>query len=317
MHNGNGIGFLQKLKSVVGFYFSIQDIDEHYVLKLFGAKICLKHKIKVTLPDLKESGVTEQKRDKKLIVSLTTYPARINSVYKTITTLLNQTVKPDEVILWLAKEQFPNMVLPENLTNLEKFGLKIKWCDEDIKSFKKLVPALMEYPEDIIITVDDDYYYDRRLVEELYNAHLQNPECIFARQAFVVRKKDNEFYLKSRRYIYDETYLPSFLNEPVGCGGVLYPPSGLHKNVTNTKQFMAEVPTHDDLWFWSHALRNNTKIAVIKNGYKLKNIETEGSQADALWQKNMINSSSNVGMTGKEALNKLCGMFPEIVEKLK
>ena len=313
-NDGARLTLFQELKSMAGFYFSLQDIDEHYVLKIFGIKICIKHKTDVKLPVLQETGVTQKKRNRRLIVSLTTYPARINSVYKTITTLLNQTLKPDEVVLWLAREQISS--LPDNLTKLKDFGLKIKWC-KDIKSFKKLVPALEEYPEDIIVTVDDDYYYDSRLLEELYNAYLKNPQYIHARQAFrVCRAGKGEFCLKPRSYIYDKSYLPSFLNEPVGCGGVLYPPSSLHKNVLNSNQFMREVPTHDDLWFWGHALRNGTQISVIPDGYKLKNIVVEGSQNDSLWHKNMINSTESVGMSGKDALNKICGLFPEITTML-
>ena len=300
--------FLQLLKSRIGFYFSLQDIDDHYVLKIFGAKVCIKHKTEP--PAVQVCGIREHKRKRRLIVSLTTYPARIHLVHKTIETLLNQTVKPDEIVLWLAREQFSS--LPDGLTELEKFGLKIKWCG-DIKSYKKLIPSLIEYPDDIIVTVDDDYYYDTRLLEELYNEYLKNPKCIHARQAFLVKKAgQKELCLQARNYIYDKSYLPSYLNEPVGCGGVLYPPASLHKNVLNAEQFMKEVPTHDDLWFWGHAVRNGTPISVIPNGYKLKNIVIEGSQSDSLWHKNMVNSTENVGMTGKEALNKICTLFPEI-----
>ena len=85
----------------------------------------------------------------------------------------------------------------------------------------------------------------------------------------------------------------------------------------NKEQFIKEMPTHDDLWFWGHAIRNNTKINVIKGNYKLKNLVIDGSQEDSLWQKNMINSTSTVGMTGRQALNKVCSLFPEIREKLE
>ena len=62
-------------------------------------------------------------------------------------------------------------------------------------------------------------------------------------------------------------------------------------------------------------IRRKEKINVIKNNYKLKMYIVEGSQEDALWQKNMINSTSTVGMTGKQSINKLRNMFPEVKEK--
>jgi len=40
-------------------------------------------------------------RQSRIIVSLTTYPARINSVWITVSSLLQQTMKPYKVILWL------------------------------------------------------------------------------------------------------------------------------------------------------------------------------------------------------------------------
>lgn len=312
------VGFLQNLKSVLAWWFSVNDIDEHYVIKIFGIKICKKHKVNVDFKEVTEYGVTTEKRTSQVIVSLTTYPARINIVYKTISTLLQQTVKPDRVVLWLALPQFPDKNLPENLTRLQEFGLEIKWLENDIRSFKKLIPALREYPNDIVITVDDDNYYDERLVEFLYNSYLESPEYIHARQAFVVKQDlKGSLVMKARNYVYNSTYLPSFLNEPVGCGGVLYPPHVLDENVMNEEQFMKEVPTNDDLWFWAHALIKGTKINVIKNNYKLKNIEIAGSQADSLWQKNMVNSTSTIGMSGKDTINKLKNMFPEINERIK
>lgn len=309
------VSWFQNLKSILAWWFSVNDIDDHYVIKLFGIKFCKKHPTVVNFKEVSEIGVTTEKRTPQLIVSLTTYPARINVVYKTISTLLQQTVKPDRVVLWLASPQFPDKKLPDNLTRLQEFGLEIKWLENDIRSFKKLVPSLREYPNDIVITVDDDNYYDSRLVEYLYNSYLEIPNCIHARQAFVVKHdKNGKLFMKARNYVYNSTYMPSFLNEPVGCGGVLYPPHVLNENVLNEEQFMKEVPTHDDLWFWAHALINGTKINVIKDNYKLKNYIIEGSQEDALWQKNMINSTSNIGMTGTDSINKLSDIFPKIKE---
>jgi len=309
------VSFFQDLKSNLAWLFSMQDIDEHTVIKLFGLKICKKHKVKFDFKEVNEIGVTIEKRTPKLIVSLTTFPARINLVYKTISTLLQQTLKPDEVVLWLADEQFPNRELPKNLTHLQEFGLSIKWC-EDIKSFKKLIPSLREFPEDIIVTVDDDNYYDKRVLEFLYNSYLKNPKNIHARQAFRV-KSDNDFKLSinARNYVYDSTYLPSYLNEPVGCGGVLYPPHCLHLDVLNEEVFMEIIPTNDDIWFWAHALMNNTKIEVIKDNYKLKMFVIENSQEDSLWKRNMNNTT--IGLNGNDAVNLMKDKYPEIKQNLE
>ena len=80
-----------------------------------------------------KAGISE---DGPVIVSLTTYPGRIDQVWKTISSLLNQTLKPKRVILWLAKEQFPAGKLPESVQRLTTRGLEICYC-EDLKSHKK------------------------------------------------------------------------------------------------------------------------------------------------------------------------------------
>ena len=308
------VGFVQNFKSFMSSFFSVQDIDDHYVIRIFGIKFCKKHPVDFMFREVIESGINPNKRTPRLIVSLTTFPARIDTVYKTITTLMQQTLKPDEIVLWLADSQFPDRKLPDNLTRLEQFGLSIKWC-EDIRSFKKLIPSLIEYPDDIIVTVDDDNYYDPRLLEFLYNSYLQNPECIHARQAFRVKYDDNfKLSIKSRSYVYDNSYLPSFLNEPVGCGGVLYPPHCLDKNVLNKEQFTKIIPTNDDIWFWGHALKKGTKIKVIKGNYDLKMFVVENSQEDSLWKKNMLNTT--VGLNGNDAVNLMCKTFQEAKENL-
>lgn len=309
------ISLLQKIKSFLGFWFSILDIDDHYVIKIFGIKICKRHKVDLVFNEINSLGVTEQKRTPKLVVSLTTYPARINTVYKTISTLMTQTIKADEIVLWLAEEQFPNKELPENLTRLQQFGLSIKWC-ENIMSFKKLVPSLREYPEDIIVTADDDIFYPENYLENLYSSYLANPEYIHANRAFVIKKdKYGKYLIKSRNYFYNKTYLPSFRNEIMTGYGTLFPPHSLNLEVLNSETFMKLMPTNDDCWFWGMAVKNNKKIMVNENGYKLKLMIDQTVQSDALWKKNMLTSTE--GLNGKYAVNLLCEKFPEIRENLE
>ena len=84
-----------------------------------------------------KSGVNvTERRECRVIVSLTSFPTRIHIVVYTIETLLSQTFKPDLVVLWLAKEQFPRREdnLPRRLLNLRKYGLIIRWY-HDIRSF--------------------------------------------------------------------------------------------------------------------------------------------------------------------------------------
>lgn len=62
-----------------------------------------------------------------LIVSVTSYPARIKTVHKTIESLLAQTLQPRKIILYLANNQFPHQTLPNNLTQLIRGGEYLKF----------------------------------------------------------------------------------------------------------------------------------------------------------------------------------------------
>ena len=107
------------------------------------------------------SGITENKRDVKIIVSLTSFPERMEDIQYTLYSLLNQEFKPDELILWLSQEEFPNKEkdLPQVVLKFRENGLQIKWC-ENLYSYKKLIPTLKEYKNCncIIVTADDDIY---------------------------------------------------------------------------------------------------------------------------------------------------------------
>lgn len=309
---GYKLGLLSNLRSKLDTLFSFRVVDDHYIVRLFGLKFCKKFPYSYEFREVSETGITLEKRNPRVIVSLTTFPARINIVYKTISTLLQQTEKPDEVILWLANEQFPTKELPENLTRLQEFGLTIKWCD-DIRSYKKLIPTLAEYPNDIIVTVDDDYYYDKDLIKTLLSEHKKYPNCIIGGRAMIlVRKADGSYRLRRRSYIYDDSYLPSFLNPFIGFGGVLYPPKSLHSDVFDREKFMKIIPTNDDAWFWINAVRNRTKFVPCKDSYKLKYYTIEDSQSVGLYQVN--DSKSQVGLSGEAAANYFLKTYTDAKE---
>ena len=105
-------------------------------------------------------GIDEDNKDEEIIVSLTSFPERMEDINYCIYSLLTQSLKPNKVVLWLANEEFPNKEkdLPKSLLDLKKNGLTIKWCD-NYYSYKKLIPSLREYPDSCIVTADDDFYY--------------------------------------------------------------------------------------------------------------------------------------------------------------
>ena len=250
---------------------------KYTIKRCYDKVIKFSSKIKGRDNSLTKWGLSEAKRSPRIIVSLTSYPGRIETVYKTIQTLLSQTMKPDKVVLWLAKEQFPQKErnLPKNLLKLKRNGLSIEWC-EDLRSYKKLIPSLRNYPEDIIVTADDDAYYDEKWLELLYLSYTKERNLfIHCHRITKFFCPDGEYHIISAsKSVYTQ---PTYLHKLVGLGGVLYPPHCLHEDVFCVEKFKKFAPTNDDIWFWLMAALNGTKVKVIENNIPIPRT-VEGSQ---------------------------------------
>lgn len=87
--------------------------------------------------------------DAPLILSLTSYPPRFRTLARSLRCLLNQSVSPDRLILWVAEAD--HAFLPSNVHKLERQGLEIRTCP-DWRSLKKIAPTLMAFPDAYIAT---------------------------------------------------------------------------------------------------------------------------------------------------------------------
>ncbi|WP_244816420.1 hypothetical protein [Caballeronia sp. Lep1P3] len=208
--------------------------------KAFYATIllCL-GKLDADASDLKSAGIDCVARSKfdifselfgrDVIVSLTSYPARICAVAETVRSLMVQSFKPEKILLWLAKEQFPGGEedLPPQLLQLKSEKFSIGWC-EDIGPYKKLIPTLARYPDNIIVTADDDILYEPSWLAQLMTTHIQEPGAIVCHRAHRVSLADSgnfDSYGAWDKCIQRGT--SSFDYIFTGCGGVLYPPGSL------------------------------------------------------------------------------------------
>jgi hypothetical protein len=218
-----------------------------------------------------------------LIVSLTSYPARFGTLYLTLGCLLDQTVKPDRVILWIAHDDM--LRLPPAVRALEKAGLEIRACD-DLRSFKKLVPALEAFPDAFIVTADDDIFFRRNWLEELVDGF--EPHVIACHRAHRMKRSANgnlEPYLDWEFDVQDSAARkPSTDIMPTGGAGALYPPRSLDVRVTDRELFLRLCPTGDDLWFYWCARMAGTKHKKV--GGKMRIVTRAGSQDSALWAAN-------------------------------
>ncbi len=252
----------------------------------------------------------------RIIVSLTSFPAAIHLAPEAIRSVLRGTVKPDKVVLYLTASQFPHGVLPAEIEALkaEYPHFEVRFWQQNIRSYTKLIPALHDFPDDWIVTVDDDIRYPRRMIEQLLATHKKYPEAIIAHNIRHIRTDargelrryfDWKRY-KPRRYLWT-SLKPNYENLLFGAGGVLYPPRPFDPAMLDPELFLAMAPTVDDVWFWAAATAGGTKVAPVPFGYW----NMEGLDKPREIALSTINTHSGVDVN-QQAVRAILERFPLI-----
>src|SRR5204862_5333790 len=147
---------------------------------------------------IRETLATSPSRDvRRVIVSMSTVPDRINNLRPTIRSLLRQTRPPDEIVLAIpefsVREQRPYLV-PEYISRLPR--VRILHCGKDWGPATKFIPVVQEERtaargNTLIMVVDDDRIYPRTALESYlyYNGQLPNAALCF-RGAAMPRSMD-------------------------------------------------------------------------------------------------------------------------------
>jgi len=229
--------------------------------------------------------------DDTLIVSLTSYPARISKLWMVIKTLLNQKLVDNfKVILWLSENQFPKGLdsLPKSLTNLIDKGLDIRFVSDDLKSHKKYYYAFKEYPNNIVVTVDDDVLYSPILLRTLLDAHDKYSDCVICNRGIKINKEKS--YRNWDKV--DNFMIPVSSIMPTGIGGVLYPPHCYNNNIFNIEAIKSTCINGDDLWLNFMCRLNGTK--VVHTGVRFGFITVLSSQETALCIENVNHDKNDI-----------------------
>lgn len=264
----------------------------------------------------KKAGID---KNSQFIISLTTFPDRIGTVWITISTLLDQIEKAKRVILYLAKEQFPDEEkgLPKKLLKLKDRGLEIVFCD-DLKPHKKYYYAIKDNPESIVITADDDMLYPESMTKDLMDAYRKhteedaNSKIVLCQYAHKIEFKNDGSLEEYQKWTscYGDSIKPDMLLLPVGCGGVLYPPYSLDERIFDKEKIMSLCPMTDDLWLKTMEALNGTKAAICKTG-SLIYYDMVGTRKSGLQH---VNCGEN---QNDESIKRILEEYPELIDKLK
>lgn len=173
--------------------------------------------------------------EEEVVVSLTSYGERISHIIPTLETLVNQTRKPNKIVLYIATNDMS--LVTDDIKEL----CEVREC-EDTKSHKKF-NGFYDFPDAYVATADDDLLYKPDWLEVMLRASQLNRKCVTAHNTFLMTRegwgrpttrRDNSASLRGRINMY-----------VMSGAGVLRPPRidlSLLKYAYEFSQFCDEKP---------------------------------------------------------------------------
>lgn len=258
---------------------------------------------------------TPNSRKPEVIVSLTSFPPAIPFAVKAIESILHGSVLPDRLVLYVTLSEFADGKLPAELVALTEANpvFEIRNYDRNIRSYRKLIPALIDFPEAVIVTLDDDILYHRHLLRDILLWHERYPRAVLANRAKKIKMgRPYRQWPKYRWYHFVARRIRlGYLNLPTGVGGVLYPPHCLKADMLDPDAFTRIAPTTDDIWFWAAAVANGTPVLPIPFGHnKPKGLPKP--QAISLKTANFKRGTDR----NLAALQAICAHYPEVEQQI-
>ena len=252
----------------------------------------------------------------KVIVSLTSFPAAIAYAADAVRSILAGSVLPDKVVLYLTASQFPDGKIPQGVLDLSAADprFEVRNYDDEIRSYRKLIPALKDFPDAVIVTVDDDVWYHRNMLRDLLKWHGRLPGYVLAHRA--KRMKIDAPYKKWKKYRWYSFLIKrlhfSSRNIQTGVGGVLYPPGALKAEMVAGDEFRELAPTTDDIWFWAAAVANGTQVVPVPFGHN----KPRGLHKPKELSLKTVNFKAGTDRN-RAALDRILERYPEIWERIE
>jgi len=224
---------------------------------------------------------------RKVIATLTTIPSRMVNVHMTIESIMNQTVKPDEIVLSIPSHSVreeKDYELSDQVKEMSDKGeITLLHCEEDYGPATKILGVLkreldIDYSEDrepIIISFDDDKRYHANAIENLLSTDLIECGVVVCRKGSRIYKVDDDhpFHTPLNNGILERVYNGADENAVrrvdvlFGTGGVAYRSSYFDHDVFDYKESNEDFPEVeaffvDDIFLSGYLAERDVKIVV-------------------------------------------------------
>ena len=258
-----------------------------------------KKQVELKLMQMPANMMSGSINDDDIVISLTSYGKRVvDALPYALYSLLTQSLLPKKIVVYLDYDNWSDEKLPLILKRIQEIGVEFRYC-EDLKSYKKLIPALQDFPNNPIVTVDDDFYYNPQYFEVMTNAYLASDKTtVLGQWGCIPEKREGKYipYSQWKDCKYATGDLPiSFF----GCC-CCYPPHIFDSEILKKELFMKMCPTADDIWFWVMEERLGIKKAYIEpKGFgwnvSVNRIEEyDLSQSGTLMYQNVTNGKNDI-----------------------
>jgi hypothetical protein len=197
---------------------------------------------------------------KKVIVTMTTTPARINNLWPTLHSLALQSQQPEKIYLWIPKayKRFSNATihtLPEFFQYYP--NLDVQWIDHDYGPATKLLPCLQQVTahDTNIIVIDDDRIYPPHFIQDLLTYEQWDPSAAIGIAGTVMHGV--------QRCEYRATKKLTLVDVLLGYNGMLVKPAFFSEAIFDYPANLPEAFYEDDVWFSGHLHQRHIRRILV------------------------------------------------------
>lgn len=262
---GRALWKMRKSMKQVGYYKLKKSIKHRsFLRRLYKEDKLQKRQIEKEVYAINAKRFFDVESVEDIVCSVTSYGKRVKDALPyMLYSLLGQTMIPKKVVVYLDKDNWSDEELPAILKHFQEIGVEFCYV-EDIRSFKKLIPALQMYPNNPIITLDDDFYYNPSIIEWLVKEYEASDKRTVIGSWANIPQKRNGKYLPYHEWM-DCKYGNEQSEYALFAGnGTIYPPHIFDEEICDKDIFMNLCPTADDIWFWVMEKRLGIKTKLIK-----------------------------------------------------
>lgn len=286
------MAFAERIKNAYSYGGIKEIIRKSFFLVIY--KIGGIHTYLTVVNTPQQYGVTKKKRKRKIIVSLTSFPPRFKDLDLCLRSLTQQKLKPDKIIVYLGNDTKESDIL-KSMRKYEDSGIEFRIDNaKNLMPHKKYYYAMQEFPNDIIVTADDDVIYPHNWLSSLVQSYVKYPYAVSSRRVHHITKRNG--HMEQYDHWIDQCRTirkPSMELIATGNGGVLYPPHCLSKEAFNVDNIEKLCIRTDDIWLKCMEVRNNTPVVWVEN-WKVKPRTIDSSKNKRLSDENIFTGNNDL-----------------------